>query len=51
MRSGSYEAALTRLEARVGSSMLSDVVRCLIGVLHGDNTEMAINLARAVAKR
>ncbi len=40
MRSGSYEAALTRLEARVGSSMLSDVVRCLIGVLHGDNTEI-----------
>jgi len=40
MRSGNYESALTRLEARVGSSMLSDVVRGLISVLRGDNTEM-----------
>jgi flagellar protein FlaJ len=40
MRSGNYESALTRLEARVGSPMLSDVVRGLIGVLRGDNTEM-----------
>lgn len=40
MRSGNYEAALTRLEARVGSSMLSDVVRGLISVLRGDETAM-----------
>lgn len=40
MRSGNYEAALTRLESRVGSSMLSDVTRGLIGVLRGDNTEV-----------
>ena len=40
MRSGNYESALTRLEARVGSSMLSDVVRGLISVLRGDNTEI-----------
>lgn len=40
MRSGNYESALTRLESRVGSSMLSDVVRGLISVLRGDNTEM-----------
>lgn len=40
MRSGNYEAALTRLEARVGSSMLSDVVRGLISVLRGDETSM-----------
>lgn len=40
MRSGNYEAALTRLEARVGSSMLSDVTRGLIGVLRGDDTEI-----------
>ena len=39
MRSGNYEAALTRFEARVGSSMLSDVTRGLIGVLRGDETE------------
>ena len=38
MRSGNYEAALTRLEARVGSSMLSDVVRGLLSVLRGDDT-------------
>ena len=40
MRSGNYESALTRLEARVGSSMLSDVVRGLIGIIHGDDTAM-----------
>lgn len=39
MRSGNYEAALTRLEARVGSAMLSDVTRGLIGVLRGDDTD------------
>ena len=38
MRSGNYEAALTRLESRVGSAMLSDVVRGLISVLRGDDT-------------
>lgn len=40
MRSGNYESALTRLESRVGSSMLSDTVRGLIGVLRGDETGM-----------
>lgn len=40
MRSGNYEAALTRLESRVGSSMLSDVTRGLIGVIRGDDTEI-----------
>ncbi len=40
MRSGNYEAAITRLESRVGSSMVSDVCRGLIGVLRGDDTEM-----------
>ena len=39
MRSGNYEAALTRLEARVGSTMLSDVTRGLNGVLRGDDTD------------
>ena len=38
MRSSSYEAALTRFEARLNSPMLSDVVRGLIGVLRGDNS-------------
>lgn len=37
MRSGSYEAALTRFEARLNSPQLSDVVRGLIGVLRGDD--------------
>lgn len=37
MRTGNYEAALTRLEARVSSAMLSDVVRGLIGCIRGDD--------------
>ena len=37
MRSGSYEAALTRFEARFNSPLLSDIIRGLIGVLRGDN--------------
>lgn len=40
MRSGNYEVALTRLESRVGSTMMSDVTRGLIGVLRGDNTDV-----------
>lgn len=38
MRSSSYEAALTRFEARLNSPQLSDVVRGLIGVLRGDDS-------------
>lgn len=37
MRSSSYEAALTRFEARLNSPQLSDIVRGLIGVLRGDD--------------
>ena len=37
MRSGNGEAALTRLESRVGSTMMSDVTRGLIGVFRGNN--------------
>ncbi|GKX31375.1 hypothetical protein SH1V18_38550 [Vallitalea longa] len=37
MKSGNEETALTRLETRLGSSALSDIVRGLIGVLRGDN--------------
>lgn len=40
MRSGSYEAALTRFEARLNSPQLSDVVRGLISVLRGDDGAM-----------
>ena len=40
MRSGNYEAAITRLETRVGSAMMSDVCRGLIGILRGDDTEV-----------
>ena len=39
MRSGNYEAAITKLEVRVNSPMLSDVTRGLLSVLHGDETE------------
>lgn len=38
MRSSSYEAALTRFEARIGSSQLSDVVRRLVSVIRGDDS-------------
>lgn len=37
MRASSYEAALTRFEGRIGSPMLSDIVRGLLGVLRGDD--------------
>lgn len=37
MRTGNFEGALTRFEARVSSAMLSDVIRGLIGVLRGDD--------------
>lgn len=40
MRSGNYEVALTRLESRVGSSMMSDVTRGLIAVMRGDKTDV-----------
>lgn len=40
MRSSSYEAALTRFEGRIGSPILSDIVRGLIGVLRGDDGRM-----------
>ncbi|WP_409970080.1 secretion protein F [Bengtsoniella intestinalis] len=37
MRSSSYEASLTRFEARFNSPMLSDITRGLISVLRGDD--------------
>lgn len=40
MRSGNYEVALTRLESRVGSSMMSDITRGLISVIRGDETSV-----------
>ena len=40
MKTGNYENALIRFESRVGSTMLSDVVRGLIGTLRGDDQRM-----------
>jgi len=40
MRTGNYENALIRFESRVGSPLLSDVVRGLIGTLRGDDQRM-----------
>lgn len=37
MQSGNLETALVRMESRMGSAMLSDVVRGLVGVIRGDN--------------
>ena len=38
MKSSNYEAALMRFDNRVGSSMLSDITRGLIGVIRGNDT-------------
>ena len=40
MRSGNYEVALTRLESRVGSYLMSDVTRGLVSVIRGDKTDV-----------
>lgn len=40
MKTGNYENALIRFESRVGSTLLSDVVRGLIGTLRGDDQRM-----------
>jgi pilus assembly protein TadC len=40
MKSGNYEDAIIRLESRVGSSMMSDVCRGLIGILRGDDNKI-----------
>ena len=40
MHSGNEEAAVSRLEARVGSTMMSDVCRGLQTLIHGDAAEV-----------
>ena len=35
-----YEAALIRFEARMGSAIISDIVRGLVGILRGDDGRM-----------
>jgi len=40
MRSGNVEVALTRLETRVGSTMMSDVTRGLIALNRGDDNHI-----------
>lgn len=40
MKTGNYENALLRFETRIGSPMLSDIVRGLVGVLRGDDQRM-----------
>lgn len=40
MKTGNYENALIRFEGRIGSSLLSDVIRGLIGTLRGDDQRM-----------
>lgn len=39
MRSGNYEAALLRLEGRIASPILSDIIRGLLGTLRGDDNQ------------
>ncbi len=40
MKTGNYENALLRFETRIGSPMLSDIIRGLVGVLRGDDQRM-----------
>lgn len=40
MNSGNEESAITRLESRVGSPMMSDVCRGLITMIHGDTAKL-----------
>jgi len=40
MKTGNYENALIHFEGRVGSALLSDVVRGLIGTMRGDDQRM-----------
>ena len=40
MKTGNYENALIHFEGRIGSPLLSDVVRGLIGTLRGDDQRM-----------
>ena len=40
MKSGNVEVALTRLETRVGSTMMSDVTRGLIALNRGDDNHI-----------
>ena len=51
MKTGNYENALIRFETRIGSPMLSDVIRGLIGVLRGDDQRMYFKMICFDAKR
>jgi hypothetical protein len=51
MKSGNEETALTRLESRIGSTMLSDVVRGLISVKRGDNGVMYFEMLNHAFKQ
>lgn len=44
MQSGNYEKALLRLDRRIASSHLSAVVRGLIGVIHGNDEKIYLQL-------
>lgn len=51
MASGNEENALTRMESRIGSTMLSDVVRGLISVKRGDNGIMYFQMLSMTFKQ
>lgn len=44
MKSGNYETALSRFEKRIGSPMLSDVIRGLISIIRGDDAKIFFQL-------
>ena len=51
MASGNEENAITRMESRIGSTMLSDVVRGLISVKRGDNGIMYFQMLSMTFKQ
>lgn len=51
MASGNEETALTRFESRIGSTMLSDVVRGLIAIKRGDNGIMYFEMLSMTFKQ
>lgn len=51
MASGNEETALTRFETRIGSTMLSDVIRGLIAVKRGDNGIMYFQMLSMTFKQ
>lgn len=51
MKTGNYETALLRFEARIGNPLLSDIVRGLVGSLRGDDQRVYFKMLCFDAKQ